>query len=269
MNDFKEKVFATVKKVKAGEVKSYQEVASLAKRPKAYRVVANLLAKNRNPKIPCHRVVKNNYTVGGYFGFQKNSWLKLALLLKEGIVAVMPTDTIYGICTNAFNRKAVAKIYRLRRRNPKKPCIILISKIYELQKFGIRLTKRKREFLSKIWPAKISVILPINSPIAKRKLKYLHRGTNSLAFRLPKSKSLVEILTVSGSLIAPSANWEGYPPAKTINEAKKYFGNQVIYYPAGKIVGKPSTVIKINHQIELIRQGSDYRKIKKFISDIK
>lgn len=257
MKDFQEKVFQLVKRIKAGEVKTYKEIAILIKNLRSYRSIGNILAKNRNHQIPCYRVIKSDYTIGGYLGSKENSWLKLALLLKEGVVAVMPTDTIYGICANAFHKKAVTKVYRLRKRNPKKPCIILISKIDELQKFGIKLTKKKKEFLQKIWPGKISFILPISSLSAKKKLKYLHRGTNSLAFRLPKSKLLLKILSVSGPLIVPSANWENYPSATTINEAKKYFGNQVIYYPSGKITDKPSTVIELqNDKIKIIREGS-------------
>ncbi len=255
MNELKNKIFQIIKKIPEGEFLTYKQVAKLIGRPKAYRYVANVLAENKDPKIPCHRVVRNDYTVGGYLGSEKNSCKKLALLLKEGVIAVMPTDTIYGICTSAFEKKSVERIYELRRRNPQKPFIILISKIEDLKNFGIKLTKKEREFLEKTWPAKISVILEIREKNKLKQLKYLHRGTKTLAFRLPKPKWLRKILEISGPLVAPSANWESYPPAKTINEAKKYFGNNVIYFDKGKIAGKPSKIIKLkNGKIETIRK---------------
>lgn len=264
--DFKEKVFEIVSKIPEGEVLTYKDIAQRLGNKKAYRVVANILSQNRNTQIPCHRVIKSDYTIGGYFGSYKNSWKKLALLLKEGVIAVMPTDTIYGICCNAFNKKSVEKVYKLRKRNPKKPCIILISKIDDLKIFGIKLTKRKKEILQKIWPAKISVILQINSKACIRFFEYLHRGTKSLAFRIPKSKFLLKILKISGPLIAPSANWENYEPAKTISEAKKFFGKNVVYYNGGKIKGEPSTLISfLNNKIEILRKGADFNKIKNLI----
>ena len=76
---------------------------------------------------------------------------------------------------------------------------------------------------------------------------YLHRGTNSLAFRLPLPEDLQRLLKKTGPLIAPSANLEGFPPALDIVEAKKYFGDAVdLYIDGGTIKGKASKVIKLH-----------------------
>lgn len=255
--NFKERVWDVVKKIKRGEVKTYKEIAKLVGKPKAFRAVANILAKNRSPEIPCHRVVKNDYTIGGYFGSYKNAWQKLALLLKEGVVAVMPTDTIYGICGIALDRKVVETIYRLRKRSPQKPMIILISDFEDLRIFGVKSNKKGLEVLKKVWPGPVSVILDIFDKNKIREFSYLHRGTKTLSFRLPKPGWLRDILKISGPLVAPSANWEGHEPAKTISEAKKYFGKNVIYYDAGRIEGQPSTLIKLaNGEIEILRKGN-------------
>lgn len=181
----------------------------------------------------------------------------LAELLKEGDVAVMPTDTIYGICGSALDKKAVKKIYALKKRPPQKPAIILISNLADLNLFGIKPSEEDLKILKKLWPGKISVILDIKDKEKIKGLKYLHRGIKTLAFRLPKKKSLVKILTISGPLIAPSANLENHSPAKTIAEAKKYFGSKVIYYNKGRIAGRPSTLVEIkNRKIETLRKGS-------------
>lgn len=226
--------------------------------------------RETNVYIPCHRVIKNDYTVGGYFGSYKNSWIKLALLLKEGVIAIMPTDTIYGICGSALNKQTVEKIYKLRRRSPQKPMIILISDFDDLKVFGVEPNNKEMKILKKIWPGKVSVILEMKKYF--KKFKYLHRGTKTLAFRLPKPKWLRNILEISGPLVAPSANWESYEPAKTISEAKKYFGKNVIYYDRRGLTrikrgltrkSLPSTLIKLkNGKIEIIRQGGFKIKIK-------
>lgn len=79
---FQEKVFQVVKKISPGKVLTYKEVAKLAGRPKAWRAVGNALNKNKDPKIPCHRVIKSDKRVGGY---SKGSEKKIALLRKEGL----------------------------------------------------------------------------------------------------------------------------------------------------------------------------------------
>lgn len=156
-------------------------------------------------------------------------------ILKSGGVGVIPTDTIYGVVGSALNKKTVERIYKLRKRNPKKPMIILIGDIKDLKKFGIKFEQEN-------WPTKTSIIFPC----ASTKFKYLHRGTKTLAFRLPKSKKLRDFLKQTGPLVAPSANLEGESPSKTIKEAQKYFRNKVDFYvDAGKKISKPSRLVKI------------------------
>lgn len=162
--------------------------------------------------------------------------------LKNGGIGVIPTDTIYGIVGLSLNQETVEKIYKLRKRSPDKPFIILISSIDDLKKFEIKLTEKQKEFLQKNWPNPLSVVL--SCPL--QKFEYLHRDKNSLAFRMPKDKKLLEMLAETGPIVAPSANPEGKKPSETIIEAKKYFGNKVAFYLNGGILkSKPSTVIQL------------------------
>jgi methylated-DNA-[protein]-cysteine S-methyltransferase len=66
MKTFTEKVYEIVKRIPAGKVMTYQDVALKAGSPKAYRAVASLMAKNYNPLIPCHRVIRSDGGLGGY-----------------------------------------------------------------------------------------------------------------------------------------------------------------------------------------------------------
>ena len=258
--NFSFRVFEAVKKISKGSFLSYKEVAKRAGNERAFRVVGNLMAHHQDSEISCHRVIKNDNEIGGYQGSFKNSWRKTALLLKEGAIGVIPTDTIYGICGSALNKKTVERIYSLRKRKPEKPMIVLISSLNDLKKFQIKLTNWQKKILSQIWPAKISVILGCSS----NKFKYLHRGMKTLALRIPGNKELNKILKISGPLVAPSANWEGYQSAMTITEARKYFQDKVFYYNKGRVVGKPSTLIDLTKKsVKVLRIGQDYAKIKK------
>ncbi len=167
---------------------------------------------------------------------------KVVATLKAGGIGVIPTDTIYGLVGSALDKKIVERIYKIRRRNPKKPMIILIGEFSDLKKFKINLSYTAKKIVSKYWPDKVSIILPCD----RSQFKYLHRGTKMLALRLPKFKTLRILLKKTGPLVAPSANIEGWPPAKTIKEAQKYFGNKIDFYvDTGRLSSKPSKLFKI------------------------
>jgi len=175
---------------------------------------------------------------------QENIWNSenLIKVLKGNGVVVMPTDTLYGIVGKALNKSTIERIYNLKKRAPKKPCIILISDINELRVFSILLSK-KQEKIIKNFSIPTSFVLDCPSEI----FSYLHRGTKTLAFRIPVSQELQDLLLEVGPLIAPSANPEGLSPAKDILEAQKYFGNSVdLYMDGGEIFGKASKVIKLH-----------------------
>ena len=179
---------------------------------------------------------------------------KIVNLLKQGEVGVVPTDTLYGIIGRALDKKAVARIYKLRKRNALKPFIVLISSVNELEKFSIKPDVFTIGVLKKVWPGKTSVVLPCSA----KDFRYLHRGTDSLAFRLPKNDIIAKIVKQTGPLVAPSANLEGKMPAKTTEEAREYFGDKVDFYlDDGKKSSPPSTLIKIeNDKVIVLRKGA-------------
>ncbi len=63
---FTETVKAVVRSIPKGKVMTYKEVAAAAGKPAAARVVANIMAKNYDPTVPCHRVIRSDGTLGGY-----------------------------------------------------------------------------------------------------------------------------------------------------------------------------------------------------------
>ena len=80
MRTFSEKVKSVVAGIPRGKTLTYAEVARRAGNPLAYRAVGNILNKNHNQKIPCHRVVRSDGTIGGYNRGRKK---KKELLLRE------------------------------------------------------------------------------------------------------------------------------------------------------------------------------------------
>ena len=174
-----------------------------------------------------------------------NQQWEIVKILARGGIGVLPTDTLYGVVGSAFSEKAVARLYRIRERDPRKPFIILIGSQSDLKRFGVTVDAPTQNILSRVWPGKVSVILPC--PL--KKFSYLHRGTGTLAFRLPRSLRIRTFLEKTGPLVAPSANLSGMPPAQTLREARKYFGDRVDFYlGAGKRRSGPaSTLIAVQN----------------------
>lgn len=80
---FTEKVYAVVKKIPKGKVLTYKEAAKLAGSPQAFRAVGNILNKNYDPTIPCHRVVRSDGKTGGY---NRGAANKIKILKSEGVI---------------------------------------------------------------------------------------------------------------------------------------------------------------------------------------
>lgn len=152
----------------------------------------------------------------------------LVKVLKNGGVAVMPTDTIYGLVGQALNPETVARIYKIKKRSPEKQCIALIGSLDELRKFNLSISAEQKKQIENFKEPTSFIV-----------------GENS--FRLPKEDELRTLLLQTGPLIAPSANPEGLPPAQNIKEAREYFGNNVdLYVDGGTISGKASKLIELH-----------------------
>lgn len=165
---------------------------------------------------------------------------ELAQTLLDGGVAVLRTDTIYGIVACAENQDAVEKVYRLKDRDSKKSPIVLIADSAQMfDDVSIELQNK----LDSVWPGKVSVVLS-----STKAPNWISRDNHSVAYRLPNEPQLIKLLEVTGPLIAPSANPESMQPAVSVERAKEYFGNEVDIYLDGGVVedNKPSQLISMD-----------------------
>ena len=173
-------------------------------------------------------------------------------LLTPGNIAVIPTDTVYGVAARAADEQAVAKLYDLKKRE-NKPGTLIAANIEQLEALGLK--RRYLKAVEQYWPGAVSVVTPCADPA----LKYLHQGKMSLAVRIPDDKDLQRLLEKTGALLTSSANHPGEKPAETVEEAKAYFGDEVdAYQDGGNLSGRqPSTVIRIvDDAIEILREGA-------------
>jgi L-threonylcarbamoyladenylate synthase len=139
--------------------------------------------------------------------------------LKIGQVAVLPTDTIYGLSCLATDAAAIRRVYRLKRREANKPLIMLVGSLAMLKKY-VFVSARQVQFLKTAWA-------PTARPTT---VIFKHRGllppeltanSDGLAVRLPKSKFLIKILkSVKRPLVSTSLNLSG---RENINNPRSLF----------------------------------------------
>ncbi|MDD3919012.1 MAG: L-threonylcarbamoyladenylate synthase [Candidatus Pacebacteria bacterium] len=178
--------------------------------------------------------------------------------LTDKKIGVILTDTIYGIVGLALEKDVVERVFRVKKRNPKKPLVVLISSIDDLKSiFEIDLNSKCLNILKEFWPGKVSVVLPC------KKYPHLHRGLNSIAFRFPNKKELVDLIKEVGPIIATSVNKEGEIPAKNITEAKECFKNELDFYiDGGEVSKEPSMIVRLvdENELEVLRGKLCLRK---------
>ena len=169
----------------------------------------------------------------------QDDFIKITEALANGGIAVVRTDTIYGIIARASKKKAVEKVYEVKHRDPTKQCIILIPGSGSVREHSALISQ-----YSSLDQPPTSVIVPKTN-----EHEWLLRGGDTIAYRVVRDEFLKKVVQAVGPVIAPSANPEGLEPARTIEEAKAYFGDAVdVYLDGGEVPdgAHASRIIKVN-----------------------
>lgn len=171
--------------------------------------------------------------------------------LRDGLIGVIPTDTVYGLACSALQQNSVSRLYSLKNREAK-PGTLLAANIDQVIDLGI--PRRYLKAVDHYWPSSISVVVP-----TVVKLSYLDQGIGSLAVRIPDDDVVHELLLSTGPLITTSANKPGEQPSVVIAEAKAHFGDVVDFYVDGGDLSDrlSSTIIRVvDDAVEVLRQGA-------------
>ena len=167
-----------------------------------------------------------------------NDESRLIQTLKNGGIAVVRTDTVYGVIACADDEMAVERVYSAKQRDPSKQCIVLLASSNDAPAYNKII-----EHYSQESSRPTSVVVPASS-----EPQWLLRGGNSIAYRVTKNDFLRRVIQSAGPVIAPSANKEGEPPAHTIAEAMESFGDAVeCYVDGGRVPDTtyPSRIIRV------------------------
>ena len=130
-----------------------------------------------------------------------------AMLLREGGVVGMPTETVYGLAADAGNARAVARVFETKRRPAFNPLIVHVLGVEDASRVAV-LDERARELADAFWPGPLTMVLPLaeGAEVASIALA----GLRTVAVRAPRHPVARALLAAAGRpLVAPSANLSG------------------------------------------------------------
>ena len=186
--------------------------------------------------------------------YSKNSIRLLKQSLEDGNIIAVPTDTVYGLIADAYNEKAVNKIFKTKLRPKKLPLIIFVSSIEEAKKIG-HFSKYDELLAKAFWPGDLTLIVKRKS----NKIFYGHKSSTTVGIRIPNHKALLNLLMETKKpLASTSANSHKEKAPKNIKELDIISNKEITYALVSnhKIAGSESTIVSlINDKVNIFRSG--------------
>lgn len=171
----------------------------------------------------------------------------IADLLKKGKVVILPTDTVYGLVCDATDKKAVEKIFKIKKRQKVKPLPIFVKDMVMAKKIA-EINKKQENFLRKNWPGKVTVVLKSKAQNQKSKIYGIDEKT--IALRIPKYKFINLLFEkINFPLSQTSANISGDSTSPFFKEVLNNFNNKKnkpdMAVDGGNLSNKPSVVVDL------------------------
>jgi L-threonylcarbamoyladenylate synthase len=167
------------------------------------------------------------------------------LEVAEGVVraadlVVLPTDTVYGVACDPFNRTAVDVLFAAKSRGRELPLPILVHGWRQAAAFVEEVDSRARALIAEWWPGPLTIVFRQLSGVGWD----LGRAQGTVAVRMPKQQFTLALLRRTGPLAVTSANRSGSPTPRTVEEIMGQLDVGVgVYFDAGEATGGPASTI--------------------------
>ena len=184
-----------------------------------------------------------------------NNLNKAKIAIEKGDVVAVPTETVYGLAANAYNTKAVKKIFSLKKRPSNNPLIVHFKNVEQIKKEAI-INKNFLKLVKKFSPGPLTYVLKKKGDSKISRLA--NKNLDTIAVRIPSEKNIIKLLNiVKCPLAAPSANKSKSLSPTTAKHVAEEFGNKLKMIIDGGVckVGIESTVIDLTTKPKILREG--------------
>ncbi|QIS18047.1 L-threonylcarbamoyladenylate synthase [Nocardia terpenica] len=175
--------------------------------------------------------------------------------LKSGRLAVIPTDTLYGLAADAFDSAAVAALLAAKRRGRDMPVPVLVGSWNTIDGLVFSVQAQARDLIRAFWPGGLSLVVQQAPSLAWD----LGDARGTVMLRMPLHPVALELLREVGPLAVSSANVSGQPPATTVAEARAQLGESASVYLDGGTAeqGVASTIVDLTaDRPRILREGA-------------
>ncbi len=183
-------------------------------------------------------------------------------VLASGGVILHPTETCYGLACDAFNEKALKKIYEIKGRDAGKPLAILVADLEMAMEYGV-FCEKALALAARFWPGALSIVVPRTEKLPK----FLNKDEKFVSMRVSSDKFSTDLVkALKRPIVTTSANLAGEDAMYEVDMAK--FDVPVsgglkakdlidLVVDGGKIpLNKPSTIVKVDgDSVTVLRQG--------------
>jgi len=178
---------------------------------------------------------------------------KASELIKQGETVAIPTETVYGLAADAFNIKAVKKIFEQKGRPADNPLIVHICDLNQLKDVAKDFPDDLQKLTDRFWPGPLSVVLKKRKTVPD----IVTGGLDTVAVRMPNHPLTLELIKKTGPLTAPSANKSGRPSPTNPTHIIEDFGDDFPILDGGASeLGLESTVLDLSgDSITILRPG--------------
>ena len=186
---------------------------------------------------------------------------KASEIIKDGGVVVFPTDTVYGIGCDPYQKKSVDRIYQIKGRPESKPFPVLVYSLDVASEIAEFDTDSKR-IAEKFWPGPLTLILKLKDEKLKKSLNL----NEKIAIRVPNNQCLLNLLKRSKLLVGTSANLSGEPSLTKSQDCYQKIREFDVFLDGGDIQnGGESTILEIEQGKPIIhREGPLKEEITEF-----
>ena len=182
----------------------------------------------------------------------KEGIIKASDIIKNGGVVIFPTDTVYGIGCDPYNKEAIQRIYKIKSRESAKQLPILAFSKKIVEKI-VEFDRNSEKIAQKVWPGPLTLILKLTD----EKIKSSLNMADKIAVRVPNHQCALELLKKCELIIGTSANISGTGPFRNPKECYENLHGYDVFLDGGIITSDgESTIIEFEDgKLKIHRQG--------------
>jgi L-threonylcarbamoyladenylate synthase len=175
-----------------------------------------------------------------------------ATTIKNGGLAVFPTDTVYGFGCDPRNAKAVEAIFRIKNREESKQLPVLGYSKDEISKIAV-FDEISSKIADKFWPGQVTLVLKLKDKDIKKAMSL----DGKIAIRVPNHPCALALLKECKLVVGTSANFSGLPAFSDSKKVQENFSGYDVFLDGGTISDSTSsTIVEVKDGVlEIVRQG--------------